>query len=78
VTVKMKDGKEYFRETPLNAGMPVAPMTDEQLEAKYRDCALLVLDEKTVEKSLSLLKKLTALQDIRELMKTISVAGCAG
>jgi 2-methylcitrate dehydratase PrpD len=72
VTIRMKDGKEYFRETPLNAGMPVSAMTEAQLEAKFRDCASLVLDKKQVEKSLSLLRDLAALPDIRELMKIIS------
>jgi len=72
VTLRMEDGQEYFRETPLSGGLPVSPMTDGQLETKYRDCASLVLDEKKVEKSLSLLMKLDALRDIRELMKIIS------
>ena len=72
VTIKMRDGKEYFRETPLNAGMPVSPMSDEQIEAKYRDCASLALDGKKVEKSLSILRELAALPDITELMKVIS------
>jgi 2-methylcitrate dehydratase PrpD len=72
VTVKMKDGREYFRETPLSAGMPVSPMTDARLEAKYRDCASLALDKKQVEKSLSLLRDPAALPDIRALMKIIT------
>jgi 2-methylcitrate dehydratase PrpD len=77
VTIRMKDGREYFRETPLNAGMPVSPMTDGQMEAKYRDCASLALDGNGVEKSLSLLRDLAALRNIRELMKIISKTGSA-
>ncbi len=77
VTIRMKDGREYFRETPLSGGLPITPMTEEQLEAKYRDCASLVLDEKTAEKSLSMLRKLATLRSIRELMKIISGAGSA-
>jgi hypothetical protein len=65
----------YFRETPLSGGLPINPITDEQLEAKYRDCASLVLDEKMVEKSLSMLRKLATLRDIRGLMKIISGTG---
>jgi 2-methylcitrate dehydratase PrpD len=72
VTIRMKDGAEYYRETPLDSGMPVSPMTDAQLEAKFRDCASLALDGRKVEKALSMLKNLVSLPDIRDLMKVLS------
>jgi len=72
VTIKMSDGKEYFRETPLNAGMPISAMSNEQLEGKYSDCSSLVLDKNEVENSLSMLRNLSSLPNIRELMKVIA------
>jgi hypothetical protein len=72
VTIRMRDGTEYFRETPMHAGMPVSPMTTDQFEGKYRDCASLVLDRKAVEESLSLLRKFSAIDNIQELMNIIA------
>jgi 2-methylcitrate dehydratase PrpD len=75
VTIRMNDGKEYFRETPLNAGMPVSPMSDEQLETKYYDCSSLVLGRNEVESSLSMLRNLAALPNVQELMKVVAKTG---
>jgi 2-methylcitrate dehydratase PrpD len=72
VKIKTRDGQEYFRETPIIAGMPFGPMTEEQLEEKYRDCASLVLDDANIEKSLSLLKDLKSLDNILELMRAVA------
>jgi 2-methylcitrate dehydratase PrpD len=72
VTIRMKDGAEYYRETPLNGGMPVSPMTDARLEAKFRDCASLSLGGRKVGKALAMLKNFGALPDIRDLMKLLS------
>ena len=72
VTIIMRDGKEYFRETPIFSGMPVSPMTKEQFEGKYRDCSSLVLDESAVEESLSMLRRLKKLDNIQSLMKVVA------
>ena len=72
VTIRMRDGTEYFRETPMHEGMPVSPMTTEQFEGKYRDCASLALDEPAVAESLSLLRDLESLKDIQRLMKIVA------
>ena len=72
VTIKMRDGKEYFRETPIIGGMPVSPMTEEQIEEKYRDCAAAALDVNGIEKSLSLLRELKKLDNIKELMNVVA------
>jgi 2-methylcitrate dehydratase PrpD len=72
VTIRMKDSREYSRETPLVAGMPVSSMTDVQLEAKFRDCASPTLNSQKAVRALSILKNFKTLPDIRELMKVIS------
>jgi 2-methylcitrate dehydratase PrpD len=72
VTIKMRDGTEYFRETPIIGGMPVSPMNDEQIENKYRDCAAYFLTKSKVEKSLLLLRDFKKLGNIDELMKIVS------
>jgi 2-methylcitrate dehydratase PrpD len=75
VTIRMSGGKQYFRETPLNSGMPVSVMSVEQLEAKYRDCSSLVLKTNEVEESLSMLRNFAALQNVRALMKIVAKTG---
>jgi len=72
VTLQMKDGREYKRETPLAAGLPVSPMTESQLAAKIPRLRLPALEHKAVENSLSMLKGLRMLPDIKELMQVIS------
>jgi 2-methylcitrate dehydratase PrpD len=72
VTIKMRDGTEYFRETPIIGGMPVSPMTEEQIEEKYRDCAAAALDVNEIEESMSLLRELKKLDNIKALMNLVS------
>lgn len=55
--------------------MPVSVMTDGQLEAKYRDFSSLVLNTNEVEKSLSMLRNLATLPNVRELMKVVAKTG---
>jgi 2-methylcitrate dehydratase PrpD len=68
VTIRMKDGQEYSYESSTQAER----MTVEELEKKYCDCAFQVLDDKAVEKSLTLLKNLESVDNIRELMEIVS------
>lgn len=72
ITIKIRDGKEYFRETPIIGGMPITPMTEEQIENKYKDCASTILDKTAVEESLKMLKELPKLKNIKALMNKIS------
>ena len=72
VTIRMKNGKEYFRETPMEGGMPVSPMNKEQFEGKYRDCASAVLNPDEIEESLGLLNKFEKLNNLNRFMKIVS------
>jgi 2-methylcitrate dehydratase PrpD len=67
ITIKMRDGKEYFRETPIIGGMPVSPMTEE-----YKDCSVLGLDKSAVGESLSMLRDLKKLDNVKALMNIVS------
>jgi 2-methylcitrate dehydratase PrpD len=69
ITVKMKDGQEYFQEA---ASMKAERLNAEKLENKYCDCASQVLDDKAVEKSLTLLQNLESVDNIQELMEIVS------
>jgi 2-methylcitrate dehydratase PrpD len=61
VTVKLKDGKEYCKEVTIAKGMPQNPLTSDEFNSKYRDCASTALSKEDVEKSLSILANLKKL-----------------
>jgi len=58
VTVKLKDDREYCKEVSIAKGMPQNPLTPDEFNSKYRDCASTVLSEEDVEKSLFILTNL--------------------
>lgn len=72
VSVKMGDGKEYSHEVRISKGLPQRPLTAEEFNSKYRDCASTVLSKEGVEKSLSMLLNLGGVKNIRELMETVT------
>lgn len=72
VTVKLKDGKEFFREVTVAKGMPQNPLTPSEFNSKYKDCACLILSREDVEKSLSVLANLQKLKNIKELVRTVA------
>ncbi len=72
VIVRLKDGREYSQEVTIAKGMPTNPLTLEEFNSKYRDCASTVLSEEDVEKSLSMLANLQEVKDIKELVETMA------
>jgi len=72
VTVKLKDGKEYSHEVNISKGLPQNPLTPDQFNEKYKDCASTVLSNEGVEKSLGMLSNLTGVKNVRELMETVT------
>ena len=73
VRVRLDDGREYQHriEDARGDAQRQQSMTQEELAAKYRDCAALALEESAVERSLGLLGRLEALEDITELMDIV-------
>jgi 2-methylcitrate dehydratase PrpD len=72
VTVKLKNGKEYSHEVVRARGHAEVPLTWDELLAKYRDCASLVLEEKNVERSADIIANLEKMKDIKELMAIVT------
>ncbi|MFC2008590.1 MmgE/PrpD family protein [Chloroflexota bacterium] len=75
VTVKLKDGREYSHEVLDAKGWPQAPLSDDELIDKYRDCARLVLDDKEMDRSIDLMMNLAGLENVRELMEIVCLIG---
>ena len=74
VTVKLKDGREFSHEVKHAKGDPSNPLTQEELAAKFRDCASQVLSAQDTERCLEMVSKLESLKDIGPLMDILTSA----
>lgn len=74
ITMKLqtKDGRTLEKRANISRGNAGWPLTEEEVHAKFRDCAGVTLEPDKVEKSLSVLCQLEKISDIRELMALIS------
>ncbi len=71
VTVTRTDGRSATIEATDPIGSPQQPLTDAQLEAKFRDCArnaVRPLSDTSVDAALAVIGRLETLADARELM----------
>ena len=69
VTITMKDGRSHTETVPHATGAPENPMTDSQLEAKFRALATQVLPVQRVERLLTMLWDVEKLADVGELLR---------
>ncbi|MFW6125733.1 MAG: MmgE/PrpD family protein [Chloroflexota bacterium] len=70
MVIKLTDGREVrYRSSEILKGFPQQPLSPEELQAKYSNCARLVLPAEHVERSLRLLESLDRVEDITELME---------
>lgn len=67
VTVMLKNGRRYSYEVLTAKGDSKAPLAEEELVNKYRECAKLALGNEEVDRLLELIWKLEELDDIRKL-----------
>ena len=71
ITVQRTDGRSVTVEASDPTGSPARPLTNAQLEAKFRDCsrnAMLPLSDTSVDAALAAIGRLETLPDARELM----------
>jgi len=74
VTIVLRDGRRLQRRVDEPRGSALRPLTMDELEAKYRDCAERVLDRKDTVRSLELIRGIEDLPDIGALMALLSGA----
>ena len=72
VTVKLKDGREYFQRVEWPKGHPRNPLTREELYHKFRNCAQVVLQQGDIEKALQMMENLEDLGDVSTLMDIVT------
>ena len=74
VSVVMKDGSRYEERVDHPKGSPQAPLTWEELVAKFRDCASRALAAEAAERVVALVRRIEALADVRELTEALTAA----
>ncbi len=72
VTIKTNDGRSYSARVDIPRGDPALPLTDDELLAKYRDCAGSQLEPEEIERSVELALGLEKVTDIKTLTTTLS------
>jgi 2-methylcitrate dehydratase PrpD len=68
VTIRMTDGRSYSARVDIPRGDPALPLTDDELLAKYRECARSQLRPDDMERSVDLVLGLEKMADIGTLM----------
>lgn len=71
VTVRLKNGRTYSREVQHAKGSPEVPMTRDELQAKFIECARQVLDDSSARCVLETIETLDELEDIRPLCRLL-------
>jgi 2-methylcitrate dehydratase PrpD len=69
VTMRTKDGKEYYRKVDLHRGSPQNPFTKEELHDKFRSLASLILPQGKVEEIIETLGNLEKLDSMKCLKR---------
>ena len=72
VTIHLQDGRSYSREVEHAKGSPEVPMTADEVEAKFIDCARRALDERSTRRVLENIRSLEKLEDIRPLCELLT------
>ena len=69
VTLTMEDGRSYTEGVPHATGSPSNPITDPQLEAKFRALAVHALPARRVERLLAMLWEMDRLPSVADLFR---------
>jgi 2-methylcitrate dehydratase PrpD len=71
IEVRLRNGQTPTRFVAQSLGNVHRPMTDSQLEDKFRDQAVLALPQSAVENAIQLCWKIDELEDVRELVEMV-------
>ena len=75
VTVRTAAGKEYVRQVDFPLGHPRNPMSDREVEEKFRSLAQGKLDRARAGRVIDLVWKLDALKNVGDLIPLLRVEG---
>jgi 2-methylcitrate dehydratase PrpD len=71
LSIQMKDGRPLERRVDYPKGSPQVPLTDPEIEAKFRDCAQRVLPKEAAEQALHMTNGLESLDDVGRLSQLL-------
>ncbi|MGH7770012.1 MAG: hypothetical protein ACREQP_21390, partial [Candidatus Binatia bacterium] len=71
VTVRLENGETHSREVQHAKGSPEAPMTADEREGKFIECARQALDERSIGRALETIENLETLDDLRPLCRLL-------
>ncbi|RMF93464.1 MAG: MmgE/PrpD family protein [Nitrospinota bacterium] len=71
VTIKLRDGRKYSQQVDLPKGHPQNPLSESELQAKFRECASLVLSSKKIDRVLEQLEQLETLPTLTPLLELL-------
>src|SRR5262245_31152951 len=72
VTVHLTNGQTFSRRVERARGGPEAPLSPQELRAKFVDCAKQAIDEKAIHGALECVERLESLEDIRPLCRLLA------
>ena len=72
VSITLQDGRVLKRRVSQAKGQPKNPLTDAQLEAKFRDCAARVLPAARIDRLVTMLTALDTVPDVSELARALA------
>jgi 2-methylcitrate dehydratase PrpD len=72
VTIRLRDGRVLTERANGARGYPAQPATDDELNAKFLQCARRALPEASCQSALELLHHIEQVEDIRVLTETLS------
>lgn len=72
IKITLKDNRILSGHLEKPKGYPENPLSHEQVAAKYKDCARLVLPQSAITQSLALIESLEEVKDIGQLMQVVS------
>jgi 2-methylcitrate dehydratase PrpD len=75
VSVRLRDGRALTQYANGARGYPARPATDDELDAKFLQCARRALPEAVCQRALETLRAFERLTDIRQLTVALSLAG---
>ena len=71
LTVRLKNGPTQVREVQHAKGSPEVPMTQEELKAKFAECARRAIDESASARALATIERLETLENVRGLAELL-------
>jgi 2-methylcitrate dehydratase PrpD len=71
VTLRLRDGRELVRRVDTARGYPENPLSDEELLAKFKECAGLALPRRRAEDLAEAVLRLDELADVNQLTELL-------